>query len=86
MKCKKCGREVSYEYCDFFSDALDGGKFCFHMASEVTGRLKKVPGVNVPSFLVSLGLEAVSQALPNEVRKYKCSCGHTWYEFDKRKY
>lgn len=41
MKCKKCGREVSYEYCDFFSDALDGGKFCFHMASEVTGHLKK---------------------------------------------
>lgn len=86
MKCKKCGREISYEYCDFFSDVLDGGKFCLDAASKVTGYLKKVPGVNVPSFVVSFALNAASEALPNEVRKYKCSCGYTWYEFDKRKY
>ncbi len=86
MKCRKCGKEVLPEYCDFLSDALDGSKFCFDMASKVTGHLKKVPGVNIPSFLVSMGLQAVSEAIPNEVRKYKCSCGHTWYGFDKRKY
>lgn len=86
MKCCKCGREVSSEYCDFFSDVLDGSKFCLDAASKVTGHLKKVPGVNIPSVVVSFALDAVSKAIPNEVRKYKCTCGHTWYEFDKREY
>ena len=87
MKCKKCGREDCYRgYALNKLVVLDGSKFCLDVASKVTGHLKKVPGVNIPSFAVSFALNAASEALPNEVRKYKCSCGHTWYEFDKRKY
>lgn len=87
MKCSKCGKEIEGEYCDFYSDVLDGSKFCLDVASKVPKELlNRIPIVNIAAGIISFALGVTSKAIPNEVRKYKCDCGHTWYKFTKQTY
>lgn len=77
MRCPKCGRFVEGNET-LFSDISEGCKMLFKGASMVSGSLKNIPVVNIPGMLVSFGCHCISECIPEELMKYKCSCGYSW--------
>lgn len=76
-RCSKCGKMVEGKGT-ILSDISEGSKYLFKGVSIATGHLKNIPVVNIPGMLVSFGCHCVSECIPEELMKYKCSCGHSW--------